>query len=58
MRSRRSSNHVSNASIKQPNDGLTYGGIRLRIALHVAAPAQPRGPCNDKARRSGLCVWQ
>ena len=25
--------HVSNASIKQPNDGLTYGGIRLRIAL-------------------------
>jgi lipid A 3-O-deacylase len=25
--------HVSNGSIKQPNDGLTYGGIRLRIAL-------------------------
>ena len=25
--------HVSNASIKQPNDGLTYGGIRFRIAL-------------------------
>lgn len=25
--------HVSNASIKQPNDGLTYGGIRLRVAL-------------------------
>ena len=25
--------HTSNASIKQPNDGLTYGGIRLRVAL-------------------------
>ena len=25
--------HTSNGSIKQPNDGLTYGGIRLRVAL-------------------------
>lgn len=25
--------HASNASIKQPNDGLTYGGIRFRVAL-------------------------
>ena len=25
--------HVSNGSIKQPNDGLTYGGIRFRVAL-------------------------
>jgi lipid A 3-O-deacylase len=25
--------HASNAGIKQPNDGLTYGGIRLRVAL-------------------------
>jgi lipid A 3-O-deacylase len=26
-------NHVSNGGIKYPNDGLTYGGIRLRVAL-------------------------
>jgi lipid A 3-O-deacylase len=25
--------HVSNAGIKQPNYGLTYNGVRLRIAL-------------------------
>jgi lipid A 3-O-deacylase len=25
--------HVSNGGIKHPNDGLTYGGIRFRIAL-------------------------
>ena len=25
--------HASNGSIKQPNDGLTYGGIRFRVAL-------------------------
>jgi hypothetical protein len=25
--------HTSNGSIKQPNDGLTYGGIRFRVAL-------------------------
>ena len=25
--------HVSNANIKQPNWGMTYGGIRLRVAL-------------------------
>jgi Lipid A 3-O-deacylase (PagL) len=25
--------HASNASIKQPNDGLTYGAIRFRVAL-------------------------
>ena len=25
--------HASNASIKQPNDGLTYIGIRFRVAL-------------------------
>jgi lipid A 3-O-deacylase len=25
--------HASNGSIKQPNDGLTYGGIRFRVGL-------------------------
>ncbi len=25
--------HVSNADIKQPNGGLTYGGIRFRVVL-------------------------
>jgi hypothetical protein len=25
--------HASNGSIKQPNDGLTYGGVRFRVAL-------------------------
>jgi hypothetical protein len=25
--------HVSNADIKQPNDGLTYGGVEIRVSF-------------------------
>jgi len=25
--------HVSNANIKQPNDGLTYGGVEIRVSF-------------------------